>query len=72
MELASEIHRALVPDIETRIGSFELFGRSVPSGQVGGELIDVVENGDKWIPYIADAGRGVAPGVLMGMVKSVG
>lgn len=71
MELASEIHRVLVPDVEMRIGSFELFGRSVPSGQVGGDLIDVVENGDKWIAYIADvSGHGVAPGVLMGMVKS--
>jgi len=71
MELASEIHRVLVPDIEARIGSFELFGRSVPSGQVGGDLIDVVESGDKWIAYIADvSGHGVAPGVLMGMVKS--
>ena len=71
MELASQIHRELVPDIETRIGSFELFGRPVPSRQVGGDLIDVVENGDKWIAYIADVwGHGVAPGVLMGMVKS--
>jgi hypothetical protein len=61
MELASEIHR--VPDIETRIGSFELFGRSVPSGQVGGDLIDAVENGDTWIAYLAAvSGHGVARG----------
>jgi len=61
----------LVPRIETRIGNFEFYGRSVASGQVGGDLIDLVENGDKWIAYIADvSGHGVAPGVLMGMVKS--
>jgi prepilin signal peptidase PulO-like enzyme (type II secretory pathway) len=71
MELASEIHRVLVPKIETRIGDFEFCGRSLPSGQVGGDLIDLVENGEKWIAYIADvSGHGVAPGVLMGMVKS--
>jgi len=71
MELASEIHRVLVPDIELRIGDFEFYGRSLPSGQVGGDLIDVVQNGDKWIAYIADvSGHGVAPGVVMAMVKS--
>jgi hypothetical protein len=71
MELASEIHRVLVPKIETRIGNFEFYGHSVPSGQVGGDLIDLVQHGEKWIAYIADvSGHGVAPGVLMGMVKS--
>jgi len=71
MELAGEIHRVLVPKIQAKIGDFEFCGRSVPSGLVGGDLIDLVENGDKWIAYIADvSGHGVAPGVLMGMVKS--
>jgi hypothetical protein len=71
MELASEIHRVLVPKIETKIGNFEFYGRSLPSGQVGGDLIDLVADGERWIAYIADvSGHGVAPGVLMGMVKS--
>lgn len=71
MELASEIHRMLVPKIEKQIGEFEFYGCSQPSGAVGGDLIDLVQNGDKWIAYIADvSGHGVAPGVLMGMVKS--
>ncbi len=71
MELAREIHRVLVPKIETKIGDFEFYGCSLPSGAVGGDLIDLVQNGDKWIAYIADvSGHGVAPGVLMGMVKS--
>jgi len=71
MELAREIHRVLVPKLETKIGDFEFYGCSLPSGVVGGDLIDLVQNGDKWIAYIADvSGHGVAPGVLMGMVKS--
>lgn len=71
MELAGEIHRVLVPAIETRIGDFEFYGRTLPSGQVGGDLIDVVQDDRGWIAYIADvSGHGVAPGVLMGMVKS--
>ena len=71
MELASEIHRVLVPKVESRIGNFEFYGRSLPSGRVGGDLIDVVQSGNRWIAYIADvSGHGVAPGVVMGMVKS--
>lgn len=71
MALAAEIHRVLVPAIDTRIGDFEFYGRSIPSGQVGGDLIDVVQGDRGWIAYVADvSGHGVAPGVVMGMVKS--
>jgi len=71
MVLATEIHHVLVPAIEARIGDFEFYGRSLPSGEVGGDLIDVFQDGQKWVAYIADvSGHGVAPGVVMGMVKS--
>ena len=71
MGLAAEIHRALVPMISTKIGGFEFYGRSVPSGEVGGDLVDVFENSRGWVAYVADvSGHGVAPGVLMAMVKS--
>jgi hypothetical protein len=73
MALATEIHRTLVPPIDTRIGDFEFYGRSVPSGEVGGDLIDVVQGDRGWIAYVADvSGHGVAPGVVVGMVKSAG
>lgn len=72
MELAAEIHRVLVPPIDAKLGGFEFCGRSQPSGEVGGDLIDLVEaEGGRWVAYIADvSGHGVAPGVVMGMVKS--
>ncbi len=71
IELASEIHRTLVPVIDTSVQGFEFYGRSVPSGEVGGDLIDVVHDDHGWIAYVADvAGHGVAPGVVMAMVKS--
>lgn len=71
MDLAAEIHKGLVPVIQARIGGFEFYGRSQPSGEVGGDLIDVVEGEHGWVAYIADvSGHGVAPGVVMGMVKS--
>lgn len=71
MALAAEIHHVLVPDIDMRIGEFEFHGRSVASGDVGGDLTDVFEGKHGWIAYIADvSGHGVAPGVVMAMVKS--
>jgi hypothetical protein len=71
MELAAEIHHVLVPMIDTKIGGFEFYGLSLPSGEVGGDLIDLAGSDDHWVAYVADvSGHGVAPGVVMGMVKS--
>jgi hypothetical protein len=71
IELAAEIHRVLVPAIETTLGAYEFYGRSSPSGDVGGDLIDLAGSEERWVAYVADvAGHGVAPGVVMGMVKS--
>ena len=71
MALAAEIHHVLVPAIDKKIGDFEFYGSSLPSGEVGGDLIDVFQSKQGWIAYVADvSGHGVAPGVVMGMVKS--
>jgi serine phosphatase RsbU (regulator of sigma subunit) len=69
--LAQDIHRHLVPSIDRTVGGFEFFGRSLPSSEVGGDLVDVVEKGERWVAYVADvSGHGVASGTLMGMFKS--
>ena len=69
--LAGEIHASLVPEIKKRIGQFEFYGLSQPSGEVGGDLVDVAETQDKWTGYIADvSGHGVSSGVLMAMFKT--
>jgi len=69
--LARDIHRLLVPRIARRIGGFELHGVSLPSGEVGGDLVDVVESPRGWTSFVADvSGHGVASGLLMGMLKS--
>jgi hypothetical protein len=72
MELAHGIHQVLVPAIETRQGDFEFFGVSAPSGEVGGDLVDVTAaERDGWFGYVADvSGHGVSSGVVMGMFKS--
>jgi len=69
--LAQEIHRVLVPTIDTKMGGFEFYGKSSPSGEVGGDLIDLAGTEEKWVAYLADvSGHGVAPGLVMGMAKS--
>jgi hypothetical protein len=71
IELATEIHQVLVPEIELKMADYEFYGRSVPSGDVGGDLVDVAGAEENWVAYLADvSGHGVAPGVVMGMVKS--
>jgi sigma-B regulation protein RsbU (phosphoserine phosphatase) len=71
VKLASEVHQALVPAVSQRIGEFEFCGTSVPSGQVGGDLVDVTEHGKAWTAYVADvSGHGVPAGMIMAMVKS--
>jgi sigma-B regulation protein RsbU (phosphoserine phosphatase) len=71
IDLAHEVHRVLVPKVDTRIGPFEFVGLSAPSGEVGGDLVDVVPLGDGWFGYVADvSGHGVSSGVVMAMFKS--
>jgi hypothetical protein len=71
MRLAGEIHQALVPVIESRIGDFEFYGVSLPSGMVGGDLVDVLARDGRWLAYVVDvSGHGVSAGVLMAMIKS--
>lgn len=71
VKLAGEIHASLVPEIQKRTAQFEFYGRSQPSGEVGGDLVDVAEAAGKWTGYIADvSGHGVSSGVLMAMFKT--
>ena len=71
MRLAGEIHQALVPIVDRRIGNYEFYGVSLPSGMVGGDLVDVFACGNCWVAYVADvSGHGVSSGVLMAMIKS--
>jgi hypothetical protein len=71
VRLATEVHQALVPALAQRIGEFEFCGASVPSGQIGGDLVDLMEQDGKWTAYVADvSGHGVPAGMIMAMVKS--
>src|SRR4029077_15767872 len=61
IDLAREIHRVLVSPIDRRIGDVEFYGVSFASGDVGGDVVDVVEDQGGWLGYVADvSGHGVA------------
>jgi serine phosphatase RsbU (regulator of sigma subunit) len=71
IELAEQIHRNLVPPIARHASQDEFYGVSAPSGEMGGDLVDLVQDRNQWIGYLADvSGHGVPSGVLMAMVKS--
>ncbi len=71
LRLAQQIHESLIPAISRITAQLELFGRSLASSEMGGDLLDVVEEGGTVGVYIADvSGHGVRAGVLMGMTKS--
>jgi sigma-B regulation protein RsbU (phosphoserine phosphatase) len=71
MELAGEIHRVLVPDIDINNDQFEITGRSIPTDEVGGDLNDIISNDEETIVYMIDvSGHGVGPGLLTGMFKA--
>lgn len=72
LSLARGIQQTLVPAIEWRSNRLEIHGISVPSAEVGGDLVDVVALPDGSVfAYIADvSGHGLPAGILMGMIKT--
>lgn len=71
LDLARQIHDALVPPLHQRWEGYEFFGRSLPASEVGGDLLDAVATDGALTCLVADVtGHGVPAGTLMGMVKS--
>ncbi len=71
MALARTLQEALVPPIDTTVAGLQFYGRSVPSEDVGGDLLDLWHDGETASVYVADvSGHGVAAGAMMGMAKS--
>jgi len=71
LELAEKLQQTLAPPLAARNPAYEILGRSVPSSQMGGDLLDAVDDCGAIACYVADvAGHGIQAGVFMGMVKS--
>jgi serine phosphatase RsbU (regulator of sigma subunit) len=71
LSLAHGIQATLVPAVSFRNDDFEVYGKSIPSTEMGGDLIDVIQSGGTLLAYVADiSGHGLAAGQLMGMLKT--
>jgi len=71
LSLAHGIQATLVPTVSFQNASLEVYGKSLPSTEMGGDLIDVIENDGGLLAYVADvSGHGLAAGQLMGMLKT--
>ena len=71
LALAHGIQATLVPTLSLQIDRFEVYGKSIPSTEMGGDLIDAVERDGTLFAYVADiSGHGLAAGQLMGMLKT--
>jgi len=74
---ARTIQEALLPKCSPYIPGFQVTGRSVPAGLVGGDWYDFIDLGDgRWGLVLADvAGKGTAAALLMsgtrGMLRSL-
>jgi Stage II sporulation protein E (SpoIIE) len=72
LTLAQGIQHTLVPILDIAGEGYEMYGRTIPSDQVGGDLVDAVALPDgSIVACVADiAGHGLGAGILMGMVKT--
>jgi hypothetical protein len=69
--LAEQVQQALAPPLAMRSAGYEVQGRSAPGSQMGGDLLDAVDDPAGMAVYVADvAGHGIQAGIFMGMVKS--
>jgi serine phosphatase RsbU (regulator of sigma subunit) len=71
LELAEKVQQTLAPPLSSSRAGYEVHGKSAPSSQMGGDLLDAVYDGESMACYVSDvAGHGIQAGVFMGMVKS--
>lgn len=71
LSLAHGMQATLVPTISYQNAILEVFRNSIPSTEMGGDVIDVVESNEGLFVYVADvSGHGLAAGQLMGMLKT--
>jgi serine phosphatase RsbU (regulator of sigma subunit) len=71
LSLAHSIQTTLVPAIAFRDANFEVYGKSIPSAEMGGDLMDLIESEGGLLAYVGDvSGHGLAAGQLMGMLKT--
>jgi serine phosphatase RsbU (regulator of sigma subunit) len=71
LALAHQMQTVLVPVVTFHDARLEVYGSSIPSDKVGGDLVDLIASGDRALAYLVDvSGHGIPAGALMGSVKT--
>jgi len=72
LQLAREVQQYLLPSFSKHIHGCEITGMQIPSQQIGGDYMDVLEyeNGSLLLIMADVAGKGISAAMIMGMVKS--
>jgi hypothetical protein len=71
LDLAYRMQQMLVPPITHRTEFFEAYGLSLPSEEVGGDLVDMIPTESGWVACLADiSGHGIQASLLMGNLKT--
>jgi serine phosphatase RsbU (regulator of sigma subunit) len=71
LDLAYGMQQMLVPPISHSAESFQVYGLSLPSEEVGGDLVDLIPTESGWMACLADvSGHGIQAGLLMGNIKT--
>jgi serine phosphatase RsbU (regulator of sigma subunit) len=71
LALAHRLQQVLVPGVSFRSTRLEVYGRSIPSHKVGGDLVDLITSGNNTLAYLLDvSGHGIPAGALMGSLKT--
>jgi sigma-B regulation protein RsbU (phosphoserine phosphatase) len=65
------IHESIVPSISLTTPFAEVLARSLPSAEMGGDLVDAIRRDREIDVFLADvSGHGVGAGIVMGMLKA--
>jgi serine phosphatase RsbU (regulator of sigma subunit) len=71
LDVARVIHESIVPPIAISTPFAQVLARSIPSTEMGGDLVDAVQRDREIDVFLADvSGHGVGAGIVMGMLKA--
>jgi serine phosphatase RsbU (regulator of sigma subunit) len=71
LDVARVIHESIVPPIALSTPFAQVLARSVPSTEMGGDLVDTMQRDREIDVFLADvSGHGVGAGIVMGMLKA--
>jgi len=72
LKIARDVQSEMLPDKHPEIPGYDIFGRSVPAREVGGDFYDYIPKGDSMNIAIADVcGKSIPASLLMTMTRAL-